>query len=137
MAFTKGKDLRLKFGDKFLLHATSCSLSFSTDTEEITTKDTVGKELVLGDQSYTLSTSALVATLPDGNTTHVVKSYLINAWKNKTLIAWEFTDGEVGNDIYSGNCYVTGGELTADNGSIANTSFSLTGTGEFVIGVID
>lgn len=136
MPFIKGKDMRFEFGEKFLLHATDCSASVTTDTEEIATKDTVGKEITLGDQSYTLSTSALYATLPDGNTTHVVTPYLMQAWKNKTPIPWKFTDGVEGHDVYSGVCYVVGAELTAGVAGIAGTSFSLTGTGEFVIDTV-
>jgi len=127
MAFIKGKDARFKFNDKFLLHATECSLSISLDLEEIATKDTVGKEQLPGDYSYTLATSALVAT-PTGDqaTTHSVSEILVNAALDKTLIPWEFPTATT---IYSGFCYVTQADITATNGSVAGSSFSLTGSG--------
>ena len=136
MAFRKGKNLRLKFNDKWLLHATDCGLSISSDTEEIATKDTDGKEILIGDYSYTLSTSALMASLPSGDTTHIVSETLIDAQLDKTLVEWEFTDGIAGTKIYSGTVYVTQSDITATNGSVAGTSFTLNGSGSIAREVV-
>ena len=132
----RGKNLRLKFDGKFLYHATECSIDISSDTEEIATKDTQGKQVIATDYGYTLSTSALYATLPGGNTTHVSSDVLIAAQLANTLIEWEFTDGEVGSKIYSGECYVTSGNISASNTGIANTSFTLTGTGDITTATV-
>ena len=137
MAFIKGKNLRLTFDGKKLLHATECQLSIASKTEEIATKDTVGDELLISGYNYSLSTSALMATLPVGNTTHVVADVLVEAQVAGTPVAWEFTSGEAGTKVYSGTCFVTQSDMTASNGSSANTSFSLTGTGDIVIEDVD
>ncbi len=130
MAFIKGKDLRIKIGNKKVWHATECSISISTDTEEVATKDTNGKVVVPGDYGYTLSTSALVATLDVGNTTHVTSDQLIALQLAGTAVTWEFASAEVGTILYSGTAYITQSDITAATGSIANTSFSFTGSGD-------
>lgn len=132
----QGKNLRLKFNDKLLMHATECSIDISSDTEEIASKDTQGKEVISSDYGYTLSTSALYSTLPSGDTTHMTSDALIDAQLDRTLVEWEFTTGVEGQKIYSGQCYVTSSNIGASNGSIANTSFTLTGTGDITRGVV-
>lgn len=131
MATIPGKKLRLTFGGKKLYHATDCSLSISSDTEEIASKDTQGKQVIPGDYSYTLSTSALYAVLDAGVTaTHITSDVLIRAQLDKTPIVWQFLSEEEDSEVYSGTAYVTQSDLNGPNGSIANTSFTLTGSGD-------
>jgi len=136
MAFIKGKNLRLKFNDLWLLHATTCGLSIASKTEEVATKDTDGDEILSSGYGYTLSTSALMATLPTGDTTHAVTDYLVDAQLDETLVPWEFTTGVAGDRVYSGMCRVTQSDIAAENGSIATTGFSLVGSGNITRGVV-
>lgn len=131
MATIAGKKLRLKFDGKKLYHATDCSLSISSDTEEVASKDTNGKQVIPGDYGYTLSTSALYAVLESGlSGTHITSDVLLQAQLDKTPIEWDFLSEETGSVVYHGTAYVTQSDINAPNGSIANTSFTLTGSGD-------
>lgn len=131
--FIKGKDLRLSFGGKTLWHASTCTLSISTDFEEIATKDTQGKEQTPGDYAWTVSTENMVADKPVGDTTHVDVHDLIGFQLANTPITVEFTTGVTGAKIYSGTVYVQQADLTAANGSTVTGSFSFVGAGDITV----
>jgi len=134
--FTKGKNLRLKFaGDKFY-HAQECSLSISAKDEDVSTKDTQGDEIISDGYSYTISTSGLMAVLPDGTVGYITTGDLMRSLIAGTFLEWEFTDEVVGNDVYSGTVKISQGDITASNGSGATSSFSFKGSGDIVITVV-
>jgi hypothetical protein len=133
----KGKALRLRFNDKLLYHATECVLDMSRDTEETTSKDTNGKLIALGDYTYTLSTAALYAMLPAGDTTHIDADTLNAAFLAGTSIDWQFFSAGDSLKMYSGTVYVTSANLTATNGSNSNTSYTFTGSGDIAIEDVD
>ncbi|OIQ16547.1 MAG: hypothetical protein BM557_09540 [Flavobacterium sp. MedPE-SWcel] len=136
MAFIQGKKLRLSFGGKKLWHATECSLSITTDFEELASKDTDGKNQLPGDYSWTLSTSNLVADLPDGDTTHVNADDLIDLQLNDTIVTVEFTTGVTDDTVYSGSAYVSQSDITATNGAVSSGSFSFNGDGKLTKDVV-
>lgn len=134
--FYKGKNLRLKFDGKTLFHATSCSLSVTSDTEEIATKDTAGKVVIPGAYGGTLSTEALLADKENGSTTVVDAFDLLQFQLDKTEITWEFSTGVSGDRIISGTTYLTQTDLSAEESGISTGSFSFITTGDIVLAVI-
>lgn len=130
----KGKELRILLGGKAIMHATSCSLSLTSSTDEVATKDTNGTIVSPGNVSGTLTSDSLIAQLETGeDATHVSSFDLIAAQYAKTEYTFEFKEfgaaGASGNKFLSGSCFVTGNDLTADVGSnsTASVSFSVTG----------
>ncbi len=134
--FYRGKNLRLKFGGKTLFHATSCSLSVSSDTEEIATKDTAGKVVIPGSYGGTLSTDALLADKENGSTTTVDAFDLLQFQLDKTEITWEFSTGVVGDRIISGTTYLTQTDFSAEEAGIATGSFSFITTGDITLATV-
>ena len=134
--FYKGKNLRFKFDGKTLFHATSCSLSVSTDVEEIATKDTAGKVVIPGSYAGTLSTDALLADKPNGSTTQVDAFDLMALQLANTQITWEFSTGASGDRIVSGTTYLTQTDLTAEEAGIGSGSFSFITTGDITLAVV-
>ena len=133
----KGKNLRFKFNTKTLYHATSCSLSSTSSTDEIATKDTSGTIVSMGDISRTLSTDALiyhVATADEA--TQVDWTDLLGFQDAATELDFEFAIAGSGNQIVSGKCFVSQVDVSADNGSNATGSFSFIVNGDITIGVI-
>ncbi len=135
MVWKKGKNLRVVLADKKVWHATESSFTTSRDVEEIATKDTDAKEQTLGDISWSLSVSNMVADLPVGNTTHVDTDSLLQSYLDGDLIAVQFIvdDAAEGEKYISGNVYLTQCDITASNGATVTGSFTLTGTGAFTI----
>lgn len=135
--FYKGKDLRLKFEGKTLYHATSCSLSVSTDSDEIATKDTDGKVFIPGSYGGSLSTDCLVADKLTAEAATVSDAFdLLALQLAGTEITWEFTNGVSGDRIISGNAFFTQCDITAEEAGISSGSFSLTTTGDITIALV-
>lgn len=135
--FYKGKNLRLKFEGKTLYHATSCGLSISTDSDEIATKDTSGKVFIPGSYSGSLTTDCLVADKLTAEAGTVSDAFdLMVLQLNNTEVSWEFTNGVVGDRIMSGTAFFTQADITAEEAGISSGSFSLSTTGDIVLGVV-
>lgn len=131
----KGKNLRILVGGLPVYHATSCSLSVTSSTDEVETKDTTGTIVTPGNTSYTLSTDALVAEGPSG-ATHVDTFQLLQHQINQDELTFQFTDSVVGNKVLSGSIFVVGIDLTSDVGSNATGSHSFTGNGDLLIDTV-
>ncbi|QLE02883.1 hypothetical protein HX109_15390 [Galbibacter sp. BG1] len=134
--FYRGENLRLSFqGDK-LFHATTCSLEYSTETEELASKDIQGTEVNMGKNSGTLSCDSLLADKPTTPTGYADAFDLMQYQKDKTLLDFEFTSGVTGDKIISGQCYVTGTTLNAENQQVGTGSFSFLVNGDITIDVV-
>ncbi len=131
----QGKNVRFKFQDKTLYHATSCSLSISTTLEEIATKDTDGTVSTPGNYSWSITTNALVADKPVSSTQSDFMD-VIDLQLGKTLIAIEFTDDATGSFKLAGNVYVESANITAEVGQSVTGDFSFKGTGDLVKSVV-
>ena len=123
------------------MHATSCSLSLTSSTDEVATKDTNGTIVSPGNVSGTLTSDSLIAQLEGAEaTTHVSSFDLIAAQYAKTEFDFEFkefdTAGTTGNKFLKGKCFVTGNDLTADVGSNSTASVSFSVTGDVTIDTI-
>lgn len=134
--FYKGKNLRFRFEGKTLFHATSCSLSIASDSDEIATKDTDGKVFIPGSYSGTLSTDNLLADKETGATTAIDSFDLLEYQLNNTLVTWEFSTGVAGDRLVSGSAYLTSSEMTAEESGIASGSFSFNTTGDITISTV-
>lgn len=131
----QGKNVRFKFQDKTLYHATSCALSISTTLEEIATKDTDGTVSTPGNYSWSITTNALVADKPVASTQSDFMD-IIDLQLGKTLIAIEFTDDVTGSFKLAGNVYVESANITAEVGQSVTGDFSFKGTGDLVKSVV-
>jgi hypothetical protein len=132
-----GKNLRLSFDGKKLYHATSCSMTIASKTQEVATKDTTGDILVIDGYNGSLSTDALWSDIESGETlTQVSPSDLLALQIAGTVIAFEFTTGVTGDVEISGNCYCTNTDLGAENGSKATAAFQFATSGDISIGVV-
>lgn len=134
---TRGTNLRFKFDGKTVFHATSCSLSSSTATDETGTKDTKGTIATPGDISRTLSTDALIYHVGAGDEdTQTDWIGILQKQDAAEEFAFEFSTGASGDRIVSGSCFVSSVDITADNGSNATGSFSFMVSGDIVIDTI-
>jgi len=134
--FYKGKNLRISLEGKTLFHATSCSLSIQSDTDEIATKDTNGKVLIPGSYSGSLSMDNLLADIDAGNLTQVDQATLLGYQLANTEISWEFSTGVSGDMIISGTGYLTGSDLSAETEGISTGSFSIQTTGDITVSTV-
>ena len=114
----RGKNLRILVGGKPIFHATSCSMSVTSSTDEVETKDTQGTIVTPGNISYTLSTDTLVAESPESTdatpeATHVDVFTLLELQQSKTILQFQFVnvglDGMTavsGTKVISGEVYI-------------------------------
>lgn len=132
-----GKNVRFKFANQTLFHATSCQLTVSSETQEYATKDTNGKIVGIDSYSGTLSTDGLWSMQETANTaTQVDAAELLQHQLDKTLLAFEFTNGVSGDTLISGNCYVTNTDLGAEVGNKATASFQFIVSGDITVGAV-
>lgn len=131
----KGKNVRFKFNDKTLFHATSCKLSISTTIEDIATKDTDGSLGIPGNYSWTISTDSLVADKPTASTQADFMD-IVDFQLAGTEIDIEFTDDATGSFMYAGKVYVESSDLTADVGSSMTGSASFKGNGNLTKSIV-
>jgi hypothetical protein len=132
----KGKEMRLRFGEKTLYHATSCQLTVSSKTTEVATKDTNGDIVTPDGYTATLSTDSLWADKANGTTTQIDPIDLLQEQLDETLLTFEFTTGVVGDKIVSGSCYVTSTDLGAEVGSNATAAFQFTVSGDITAALV-
>lgn len=132
----KGKNVRLRIGDKTLYHSTTAQITITSNTTEIATKDTNGTIVTPDNYSWTASMESLWANKPDGSTTQLDPKDLITHQLANDLLTLEFTTDVQGDDTYSGSCYVTQTDLGAEVGNSATASFQFTGSGDLTVGVV-
>lgn len=111
--------------DTLITHTDSCEITFSTETIDITTKDSNGwKEILPGLKSGTGSITGKV----DYEGTNQVKA-LTTAHNAGTLITWKFKTATVGDSTYAWSGYVTSIPLTFGNNEAATFSCDIEFTG--------
>lgn len=133
-----GRDIVISVEDVPVGCATSGTLNLMGDLSEATCKGSSGwKEYTLGDQEGELTLEALTryATGDDVATNQTVKSFR-QYWKNRTLVDWEWTRGEVGDEIISGKGFITNVSETAPGNDNATWSATIKPTGEIIIGTV-
>ena len=133
--FYKGKEVRLRLGDKTLYHATTCQLTVSSKTQEIATKDTNGDLVTPDGYTSTLSMDSLWADKPNGTTTQLDPADLLQNQLDETLLTFELRTDVDGDKVISGSCYVTNTDLGAEVGNMATAAFQFTVSGDIAIDV--
>lgn len=130
MAFYEGSAMRLKIGTKLVFHEANVTLNANTDFKEIASKDTDGVQSSPGRQPWDMSSKAY-AINSDG-TKADIKS-IAAAWKDKTLVDVEFTDGVAGNLMFSGKAYIASFSLGAETDEAVSFDYNLKGDGGLTI----
>jgi hypothetical protein len=125
----KGKDLRITLIDGTMYHATECSISSTTNFDEVATKDTNGNIVTPDTNSWSLSASGLVANKPGVSTQKDIHD-IFTTHLAKTLVAVEFATTETGDIILSGNAYIESVEITASTEGRATYTASFKGNGD-------
>jgi predicted secreted protein len=124
-----GTDLVLAVGSSgsevTIGHTTSCSMSFSHDLPEATTKDSSGwAEFISGVRGATISFDGLVA-YDDTTNAEELADYIIN----RTAISFVFGTAETGDSVYTGTGFIDTVEVSADMEAPVSYSGSITVTG--------
>ncbi|MCD8206989.1 MAG: phage tail tube protein [Bacteroidales bacterium] len=130
MAVTKlkGQDVAVYVGGAKIAGSTSCTVSYTSNTEDVSSKDDADayfqhpEQTSLGwsvdNDSYVTSVAAL--------------SGLIGMWIARDKVLVEAKDGN-GQVTLKGYAYMTSLEVTAQNGEYAEISLTLEGTGSDLI----
>ncbi len=131
----KGKNLRIKLDDEIILHATDCSFSSDMEIEKIATKDTNGNLKITGSYDWNLSSSGVVSNKPSGGTQ---QDYLALITKHKagTSCSIEFTNGNAGDVIISGDGFIKSFSVKAPEKGFATMDVSIEGSGDYTAALI-
>jgi hypothetical protein len=124
-----GTDLKVFIEGLPVAHSTSCELSLTHSPRESTTKDSGGDTARLpGKRDWSLSCDSLYAEVyDDEEKTGFLE--LVAAIKAGTKLALEFKTDVVGDQIYSGNAYLTDLNINAGTEENASYTASFAGTG--------
>lgn len=127
MAATKinGTSFLLYNGTNAYAAAKSHTLSVSSETMDVTTKDSAGwKEILPALKSWSVDVEGLVAF--DNNFNY---ESLLDALTNRTLLSVKLQTLTVGDERFKGDVYVTSVELNAPLEDVISFSCSFEGTG--------
>lgn len=130
MALTEGVNMRITVGGKEIMHEISADLSAQTDFKEVATKDTNGKLVSPGAQTWGI---AIEAMLDYDGTTQEDAYTMSEAWNAKTLVSVTLTTGTSGDAIYSGSAYIADFSTSAKNEEYVSYSFNFKGSGDLTI----
>lgn len=119
--------MRIKLGTKTSMHEVSCTLNETRDFEDVSTKDTTGKKRVSGDSDWNVSVEAIAAN--DSGATQNDFKAILDLYDAGETVAFEFTDGIVGNVAFSGNAYLQDYSAGSNNRSFVTFSYNLIGDG--------
>lgn len=131
MALYQGAVMRLTVDTKEIFHEVDASIEASTDFKEVASKDTSGKIVSAGSQSFTISCSTSLLD-NDGSTQEDLYT-LASKWKAKTSHAVTFTTGTTGDVIFSGTVYIESFSVSAVNEEYSTAEYTLRGTGDLTI----
>ena len=134
MAYYEGATMRLTVDTKEIFHEVDASIEASTEFKEVASKDTTGKILSAGSQSFSISCSSSLLD-NDGTTQEDLKT-MADKWKAKTSHAVTFTTGTSGDVVFSGNVYIESFSVTATNEEYSTAEYTLRGTGDLTIAAV-
>lgn len=133
----QGKNVRLILDGKKVFHATDCGISVSRELESIATKDTQGNLQTPGAYSWSATLSTLVAERDPVTTTHHSFKDVFQKTLDGTLCELQYTTGETGDMVFSGQVYITQADFSAPTTGAATGSFSFTGNGDLTLDVVE
>jgi hypothetical protein len=126
----KGKNLRIRLDDNVIYHATDCSFSSDIEIEKIATKDTNGNLKITGAYDWNLSSSGVVSNKPNNGTQEDFKS-LLDKHRAGTSVFIEFTTGEAGDVIISGDGFIKSISVKAPEKGFATSDLTIEGSGDY------
>ncbi len=130
MALKEGVNMRISVAGKEIFHEVSANLDATTDFKEVASKDTSGKLVSPGSQSWNIPIEALYDN--DGTTQEDLYTLGV-LWKNKTEVAVTLSTNVSGDVIYSGNAYIESFNTNATNEEYITCSFAFRGNGDLTI----
>jgi len=130
MALKEGVNMRITVDTKEIFHEVSADLSAATDFKEVASKDTSGKLVSPGAQSWNIPIEALYDN--DGTTQEDLYT-LATLWKAKTEVAVTLSTNVSGDVIFSGNAYIESFNTNATNEEYITCSFQFRGNGDLTI----
>ena len=133
MPFNKPDILRIQVDSNEIFHEVDFTLDATTDFEEIATKDSGGKQVTPGSQSWSASINTVGSADVDTKETELE---MTGYWLNKTLVTIDVTDAIVGNVKYSGSAYVENFSVSAGVEGTVDISYSLKGSGTLTIAAV-
>lgn len=112
-----------------MAYAVTCQFSGSRNVLETIHKDNPGsgdREITMGQASYTLTTDGLFNEDGANN----APADLVALFKNKTQVAWMFSNENAGDTRYSGNGYVSAFDFgaTVEENSTYSVTIEVTGS---------
>ena len=128
----EGTTMRIKIGSKTIFHEVSATLTSSIDFKEVASKDTNGKLVTPGAQSWSMTANTLIAN----STTQEDLSSLYAAHSGKTAVTIEFTTDVSGDVVFSGSAYVESISIDATNEEVVTGDFSFKGDGDLTMGTV-
>lgn len=128
MAKLIGSDLLVYVEDVAIAHSKGCTISFSSNEIDLTTKDSEYTDAIPDIKSWSVSAngiadhSAGIENVPS----------LFDAWKNRTKVAVKYsTKAEAAGDVYfEGEGYIMSLSESAEQGSAATYNIEIKGVGE-------
>ena len=131
MAFYEGVAMRLTVDTKEILHEVDVDIQATTDFKEVASKDTSGKIVSPGAQTFSLNCNTSI--LDNDGTTKEDLFTMATKWKAKSTHAVTFTTGASGDAVFSGTVYIESFSVSAVNEEQSSASYTLKGTGDLTI----
>jgi len=114
-------------------HSTSCSLSITHDLPEATTKDSNGyAEVISGLRSFEISFDGLVDYTDEGNDITNADG-ILTLINNRSKVDFTFGTATSGDQLITGEGFISSLEVSAEMESAVTYSGSITGTGAITI----
>jgi len=138
MAIFNGTDLILKVSpsdggtDAKLMHSQSVTLDVSTETIDITTKESSGRqEVIAGLTSFSLSSDGLMDFNPTTAADTEVDELFVQGYTNRTAVTFTFTlaTTATGDYTFSGAGIITALSITSGVEDAPTYSVTIQGTG--------
>ena len=135
MAIFNGTDLILKVqavngaADEYkLMHCTTCSLSISSDTIDVSNKDSAGwKDLLGGQKSFSLSGDGFMDFASTGSTTD--PDELVQNLFDRDSVTFTFALATPAGYKFTGSGFITSVEISGGTEDAPTYSISIDGTG--------
>ena len=114
-------------------HSTSCSLSITHDLPEATTKDSNGyAEVISGLRSFEISFDGLVDYTDEANSKTNADG-ILTLIDNRSKVDFTFGTAATGDQLITGEGFISSLEVSAEMESAVTYSGSITGTGAITI----
>lgn len=128
----RGKDYALHSNAVQITHLTTCSLSMSGETIDVTSFDSSDwKDFLFEDKSWTIEAEAFLAFDGAENINELVDDFLAGTSQVVLL-----TTGETGDTTFTGSAYITACNVSNAKGSASTVSVTYQGTGALTKGTV-